>query len=316
MALSSDMVDTYRRYKKGTQSFVQWLAQTARSTGTVDKLFIPEKSAGVPRAATGGRLKGKARKEAKDLAVRTPTTIVISVNQFCTLAKAIATSKKITTISPAVFQALRAVIGQRKECAQWYLGNQDQIDSATQDANSQHQYFIEILQEVCSILEPKKQKLRPVAPTTTPKAKKVDTQFAHLAVEDTIKTDDVEIPESLCTPTTKDAVHYQSEISDADDSFALFCLLGDMRALRFFVKETWREFLRGDIALQTAALVTNTACAMLERLNDTFLEDFPRFKQTGEVSMWDKVNHFFNKEADGLGPDTHDGMLKVYQDDG
>ena len=63
MGLAPLLVDTYRKYKKGTNNFVQWLAETARATGTVNDVFKDSCQDVVP--PTGGRLKGVASKEAK-----------------------------------------------------------------------------------------------------------------------------------------------------------------------------------------------------------------------------------------------------------
>lgn len=73
MGLAPALVDTYRKYKKGTENFVQWLAGTARATGTVEDVFLAHTQEKLP--TTGGRLKGKARKEAKKagLAANTST---------------------------------------------------------------------------------------------------------------------------------------------------------------------------------------------------------------------------------------------------
>jgi hypothetical protein len=48
MGLSPLLVDTYRRYKRDTKTFTQWLGTTARSTGLIDKIFQDDSDKQVP----------------------------------------------------------------------------------------------------------------------------------------------------------------------------------------------------------------------------------------------------------------------------
>lgn len=123
MALLSALGDTYRRYKKGTESCVQWLATAARSTGAVGDIFTSEY---LPQKTTcGGRPKEKARTKpsAAGLSAK-PAVYKVPTKAFVRLAKAIVGNSTIE-IPRSVLATLRAVIRGRKDCATWYLMNQN-----------------------------------------------------------------------------------------------------------------------------------------------------------------------------------------------
>jgi hypothetical protein len=94
MGVAPVLVDTYRRYKKGTENFVQWLAETARGTGQADDVFKAGTKDNVP--SSGGRLKGKARMEAKKAGLGSNMTrFVVPMKAMAGLAKAIVTTKTV-----------------------------------------------------------------------------------------------------------------------------------------------------------------------------------------------------------------------------
>lgn len=108
MGLAPVLNDTYRKYKMGTANFVQWLAETARATGTVNHVFSKGHQGAIPKSRA--RLKGNARKEAKtDLSQDASPTYQVTINTFTVLAKAIAEDKS-TSVLLSVFRTLQAVI--------------------------------------------------------------------------------------------------------------------------------------------------------------------------------------------------------------
>lgn len=107
MALPSFVVDTYRRYKRGTEEFVNWLATTARATGKVEHLFKKGDQNVLPQK-NSKRLKGKARKDAK--AVASPQgSIEVPMRTFHDLAAAIVKSKLVVPLQ--VMDILKDAIG-------------------------------------------------------------------------------------------------------------------------------------------------------------------------------------------------------------
>ena len=232
MGLAPLLVDTYHKYKKGTNNFVQWLAETARATGTVNDVFKDSRQDVVP--PTGGRLKGATRKEAKKagLTQNATATCQITTKSFLALATAIAADKR-TCVPPEVFTTLRAVIRGRKDCAVWYSMISDQVDDAVKESNAGHRHFIKLLEDVLEIIKSKlsqtqRQPLKAVK--TTPLH--TSNAFEHLKFEEPLDTEDMpEAIESPVMPATQ-KVSYKLEPSETDVSFAIYCFLKDATHLR------------------------------------------------------------------------------------
>jgi hypothetical protein len=170
MGLAPLLVDTYHKYKKGTNNFVQWLAETARATGTIDHVFKNGPKETIP--ASGGRLKGAARKQAKKAGLmQNATTYQIPIKSFKILAEAIAMTGGVQ-VPASVFMTLRAVIRGRKGCASWYGRTSDPDDNATKENNAGHNHFIEVLEDVLAIL-----KVKQIRVTTTPTSQGTPTSM-------------------------------------------------------------------------------------------------------------------------------------------
>jgi hypothetical protein len=286
MVLAPHLIETYAEYKKGTDTFVQWLVETARATGTVGFLFKSGAKVAALAASAGGRLKGKARKQAKKEA---PTPVLetqkISINVFDQLAHAIA-SDKTAKVPSSMFDILRSVIRGRKECAAWSIFNQINASDAMKETNEGHQHFIAVLEHVMSILKVKEPSLRKAVPQTTTSAiDHITNVYECLRLEDTVESDDLSEIVPLPTPSGI----YKLESMRGETSFAIFCLLRDMTSLRIYVRRTWREFKRGNIALHTAALVMNAAIAKIQEMNNEFRTGDPNVDAMNHLSILDYV---------------------------
>jgi hypothetical protein len=154
MGLAPLLVDTYRKYKQGTGKFVQWLAETARATGTVNDVFKDGHQDAIPPA--GGRLKGAARKEAKKVRLTHHATVScqITTKSFLTLANAI-TADKRASVPHTVYTTLRAVIRGRKDCENWYTLNSNAGNDTARGNNASHRHFMKILETLLEIPQTK-----------------------------------------------------------------------------------------------------------------------------------------------------------------
>ncbi|CAG5150114.1 uncharacterized protein ALTATR162_LOCUS2552 [Alternaria atra] len=154
MGLAPLLVDTYRKYKQGTGNFVQWLAETARATGTVNDVFKDSHQGAISPA--GGRLKGAARKEAKKAGLTHNATVScqITTKSFLTLANSISADKR-AAVPYIVYTTLRAVILGRKDCANWYTLTSNAGNDTVMENNASHKHFIKILETVLEILQTK-----------------------------------------------------------------------------------------------------------------------------------------------------------------
>jgi hypothetical protein len=179
----------------------------------------------------------------------------------------------------SVFATLSAVIRGRKDCAAWYLLNQDHADDTMKTNNDRHQHFIKILEDTLQILKKKQPQTKQSSISTEDTyVKKVANMFECLELSETDESE--EIPESIPTvPKVEKNVKYKLEASDADVSFAVYCFLKDLTNIRLFVRRTWREFKHGKIGLSAAAVTMNAAIGMIEKLSDEFQEAFLHFKK-------------------------------------
>ncbi|CAO2648058.1 Nn.00g089800.m01.CDS01 [Neocucurbitaria sp. VM-36] len=280
------LADSYRKYKHGTNNFVQCLAETARATGRVNDVFKNDCPQQAIKTA-GGRLKGKARKEVQK-AGPTPAaaTYQVPIKNFDRLAKAIANTKHVQ-VPRAVFTTLRSVIRGRKECANWYSLNADLEDNIVKEKNAGHQYYIKILEGVLDTLKIKLPQVnRTPLEADVSGPNHVANMFKHLELEECDESDDM--PE-ITTPFVNKTVAYKLETSDENISFAIYCFLKDATHIRLFVRRTWREFKRNNIGLQAAALTMNAALAMIEKLSADFEEAYPQFTTTEELYMHGKI---------------------------
>jgi hypothetical protein len=144
MGLSPLLVDTYRRYKRDTEIFTQWLGTTARATGLVEGLF--EEAAEKQQPSNSGRKKGITRKPCNEA-----STHKVSVNAFITLTNAL-----IDTMSSKVPRHMMIILGDilkaRRGYAAWYRTHETEASASKHSHNEGHQHIIEVLQEVHRIL--------------------------------------------------------------------------------------------------------------------------------------------------------------------
>ena len=268
MPLPSIVLDTYLRYKTGTKTFVQWLASSARATGTVEDLFTDPVS---------GRKKGKARKESKIAPSTSDEPIHIPLSLYDKLANAVIGSST-ATVPKSMLDILHDAISKREECAVYYArkrARKGKYKSSSADAG--HAYCISTLKATLNILLRKdvsmshneKRKDLTVSPD-------LEDRFPDLHLTDansdkTPASEDIAVPETIKTEGD-----YAVEPTKEDAEFAFFCMMKDITDIRFFVRRTWRKHKAGLITLETAAMTMNAAIQIVEHLNMTFLESFPK----------------------------------------
>jgi len=297
MALPPLLFDAYQKYKRGTEDLVQWLAETARATGTVNEVFSDSQQHGKP--PTGGRLKGNARKDAKNA----PAMYQITAGSFVTLATAIADDARVP-VPTSVFGTLQTVIRGRKDCAVWYASTSDCADNAVKKNNAGHQHFIKTLEDVLEILKAaKKPPVERRQPKTT-KAEVIRTSNKYELLENEALPESDDMPEIIDVNArpAKSKVTYKLEESEADVTFAIYCFLKDVTVLRIAVRRTWHEFANGDIGLQAAALTMNVALAMIEKLSNDFEESNPRFNGSNGHSVHSELIGFLQRSRSKVEP--------------
>ncbi|KAH8732430.1 hypothetical protein GQ44DRAFT_821706 [Phaeosphaeriaceae sp. PMI808] len=271
MGTSPLLVDTYRRYKRDTKAFTQWLCATARATGLTDSLFNKDTFESQQPNKTRRRKSKHQRSQMKFNAYEIP------IGDFRILANAIKDTGdyKVPRYMMAV---LRDIIRARKRCAAWYQAHQVDESEIKNAHNDGHQYIIKALEEVFEIFSPIQEKAPTESPPIATETSNLTNIFGSLKVEDcpTWDMEDVRLP----APSKKaQQDSYQPEASPEDVSLALYCFMKDMTDIRIFIRRTWREYKYGHITLDSAAVMSNTAIDVMHHLNDSFIEAFPQFAE-------------------------------------
>ncbi|KAF2107897.1 hypothetical protein BDV96DRAFT_653398 [Lophiotrema nucula] len=287
MTLSPVLVDTYLRYKRGTLKFVNWLATAAKGTGAVDHL-LSDTSISAAATQPTTRLKGKARAEAKKKkAVDTqPTAIDVPLKTFQQLANSIVAARR--TVPDTILSILTDVINARKECATFYKALGTGADGRFGVSNNRHQYFIKLLEKVYRTLKPHVANKEREPATKTEQRDEEDfntltNMFEYLEVEECKESKGSSPTPSLTPAKAKDIPTYKLEPSAEDISFAIFCFLKDCNQVRLLVHQTWREYKFRRVSLTTAALTMNAAVEIFRQLHESFVADYPDFKDHAKI---------------------------------
>ncbi|KAK0508380.1 hypothetical protein JMJ35_009464 [Cladonia borealis] len=328
---SNFFVNTYQLYKEQTDKLAQWLVDNAAACGY--KLPEPDKqvarqngalngtspSDSAPSPTPSGRLKGRARKDAK---LRTAAASVVSVedatsqptyriklSQFTELARKIAESSG-TIVPASVIKLAGRVVDLRRGFSRFY---EKQATDSTRTANLKHAHFVSTLEEVISILKApssgaSNDSVNASTSTNTGDTVKASTdrissgtemlsnQFDHLELEEPIDIDDTSPALNAATPTTGATaskaddkvscrVEYQSDNDEDDEEkyFAMYCLFTDLHGLRTFIGKTWEDYSDGKMDLMAASVLTNTAFDLVRRTETKFFTALPEFESAQKL---------------------------------
>ncbi|KAI1264524.1 hypothetical protein F5Y18DRAFT_436903 [Xylariaceae sp. FL1019] len=275
----SSLASSYRIYKQDTDAVAAWLASTAKSLGYTLKSTTDATS-------STGRLKGKARKEAKQAKLVGPKYI-ISIDDFVRLAEYIANKRA------PVPETLMVIVDRVIEMRSGFgakLAEYGKI--VNEEAENNHQYFIEVLEIVRDTLKPlmkankasaaqqssKKSSMNSKnggasgASQTGAKDNDLSNRFANLTVEhpsqDFIDSPDIERP----VKCQNDDATYEAETETGLDHalLMLFMLIHDMNYIRSVLKLVWAEYKAGRRELVAAALTTSTAVDLVRNMVKDF----------------------------------------------
>ncbi|KAH3973094.1 hypothetical protein HBI26_104030 [Parastagonospora nodorum] len=276
MEVSSLLVDTYKRYKKGSAIVVSWMATTAAKYQNIDHLLVK-----------GPRLKGKARIDARQ-ANGSIRHAKIPLSSFHGLVAIL--SKAGIKMSQNIEIILWDVIKARKECAAFYRYQPEKSKENTK-TDEGHQYFIDILQHAYITLKRPGHDARSTATDCQPQIYREDPSniFAYLYAEEIEDAEDT-VPISgasylpvQATRSTKYVIEQSPEQRQQERSFAVFCFLEDLIPIRLFVHRSWREWKERRVTLATASVTANVVIEILRLINEAFLIDYPDFNTHNKV---------------------------------
>ncbi|KAJ4244163.1 hypothetical protein NW764_016578 [Fusarium oxysporum] len=316
---SASFFSIYQKYKRDTDIVASWLATTAKQHGYTASLAAPPTAGAVANksaAPSSGRLKGKARKEAKQQQQQhvAPSGIdakdapdpppkpkyVLAIRDFVPLAEFIA--RKLTTTTPMEANngagiplffstALERAIRVRKMFSM-HLSEANKHLSVR--ANTAHAYFVSVLEKVRYILfkveggsgvafnmASKKGATNAIRDNSVVEAKIRDfSLFQMLQVyepsENFSDSSDVVLP----APSSPIDLEYtiENDESEAECIFAFTALLKDLIKLRKEVSNLWNEYHSGKIDLAAAAVGANLAIELARSMEE---EMAPLLKKHG-----------------------------------
>ncbi|KAF2166722.1 hypothetical protein M409DRAFT_22778 [Zasmidium cellare ATCC 36951] len=273
--LPKSLYSSYEQYKTDSDYVANWLATTARTCGYVD-----HEAPSTATAKTSTRLKGKARKQARE-ATSTPTATsstqqrkhCVKIKDFARLAKVIADSTEPRVKVPKAFTyRLRRAINQRKFLRTWYSAQGQATRSA--DIHDGHEHFIGVLEQVAKLLRPNE------APSTEAEAGTDDTStsfanmFEGLHIEEPVDNSKDEQSDSM--PDVAGEGEFTSELGTNKDEAltALMWLYIDVHRIRKLIQGLWRLYRQGDVDLAAVSITTNTAIDFVRSLEDDFATAF------------------------------------------
>jgi hypothetical protein len=306
--LPGSLNSTYRRYKDDTDAVASWLASTAKTLGFPVDRMSPHGGAGPQDAAvpSQGRLKGKARKEAKTAhRAPEPTRYTVAIKDFVPLAQFIASKGKhsAAVVPPELIATLARVIDCRSKFGK-LLVSHGSLPNAASD--SKHDHFIQVLKSVKDSLR------QPRAVAPTPSA--ADPQHAPAAdITNRFKVLDVEEPSVAFEeawsnapdrPQAQEAdlVKYEAQVTDteADILMAYALLLQDVHRIRVRIGSIWKSYRNGTLDLGAAATATNAATSLARGIIEDVEHLFPRYGGGLEALVTD----YFHAHCHGSGIDV------------
>jgi hypothetical protein len=169
----------------------------------------------------------------------------------------------------------------RAQAAKWYaeLAKKDSIDThfTLHAANTSHQYFLAILEQVFDILRKEhKRKAEKKVPVLASDINDLTNLYHHLQLEETATEADcataagppLRPKKASGKPKQKDAYDLGSEKEET--LFAIWCLFKDIFSIRLYTRSMWASYGKGEISLMVACKMTEKAIIMGRSLSRGF----------------------------------------------
>lgn len=323
MILSDFLKSSLKIYKDDTDIIATWLAVTAKRCGyssdLLDRTDPLSFSKPIPPQSSN-RLKGKARKQARDAAAAqesrtTPSkatdnppakaSYTIKVQDFTALAGYIASSSKpVIKVPGSVVETLNRAIELRSQHNSWFR-EQNASDKPIEEvkADENHSYFLGILERTLEILRPHMpsdmindllcEPLSELGVNEDPGEKttsQIRNIFDSLDVQEPsqefLARPGVSVPRSTTEHRYKAKVVHSLE----EQYLAAHCLFQDLRNLRSFLRQLWASYRTGETNLVAASITTNTAIDFVRDIEQDYLQQFPdQSDYQGIVALFYKV---------------------------
>ena len=211
------------------------------------------------------------------------TTVTLTTSQLIDLTKIV--TKSQTEVPEHIMQTLKAVIDGRKLCAGWYAALSGSETSQRVDGNNKHQYFIEVLRQIQDLLEhARENRFSRPSPHSQAINNNMDQEQEHLA--NMFSVLEMEEPSShrlgqasrhkpKASKKTDNEVTFSLESTEETKTFALWCMLEDLRDVRNEVRALWQDYRAGKVDFSVAGAVTNFAIGLIRYTELEFAPEYP-----------------------------------------
>ena len=313
--LPTFLQSSYKTYKEDTNVIATWLAHAAKKCGYSADLLDHVNHIEPPRnVQPAGRLKGKARKQAKQASKSAAFTsetpsgqatqpeapqpevpiYTIKIKEFITLAEYIvSTTKPLLRVPASVVKALDRAIVLRKE-----HGAEAEASDAPDEG---HAHFMGVLEKTRDVLRSRsptetiKDRLaRPANESdgdADPKGEDLVNRFGGLDFQEPSQ-EFVDAPD--VKPATKHGEEPQPKYevepfhAKEEEYFAALCLFEDVREIRKFLSALWATQYKEGMDLCAISITVDTAIGFVRTLE----QDFVRIHPT-KTDFKDIVDIFF-----------------------
>ncbi|KAJ3036690.1 hypothetical protein HDV00_002450 [Rhizophlyctis rosea] len=347
IGLPSTLYDSYRAYKKDTNTVITAILAAAREVLPAD---ILDGLTLTPGGTTDNRrLKGKARKTAKAASASdhsttsdvsnssNPTirsTTPISLSQFKSLLDALSNKASILRPLPTlVLATLQRVLEMRKTFRNFYDAATSVMEPSRQrkeasSSNASHQHFLDILQRAHDLFSgaarrvqrAQKEPMKEARPSRWKGKGKGDrttltNQFEMLEVEEPKVTEFSSANEVVRhqRPTPALDVLLERSYQVEEDllhefQFAAWCLHEDLTEIRNFMLNAWKQYRRDEITFVTISCLMTLAVDISEAIEDAFRNQFPL---CNSYNKWlDAL--YLNAQGSADPMTVFKGMLHIY----
>lgn len=281
--LPRKIIDTYDRYKNGTNTVISWLLDAAKSSNGNQE---------------NGRKTGQQEK------ADAPVARLRDLVPLATKAS------KSENVPAELLGILKDVIQARHKAHSWYqhctLSNRA---ISSEQKNDTHLYFIGVLQEVLNILQGSETLARLAthgAEGDEASPPKEDTSapsnlYEYLELEEPLESLLAE-PEVKDSEASKPSVVHPDldvEIASEEKLFALFCFFKDAYKLHEVLIERWSSYSKGLCSLVSASLTTTAAMDLIREANEDLVSRFPEFADHGAIFTFLKDNGYDMSREEG-----------------
>jgi hypothetical protein len=192
-----------------------------------------------------------------------------------------------------MFELLRSAITLRKKCASWFremLNPNDELP----ESDDKHSHFIDVLETVLEILRPRlwpatsesdvrrsMEKMNLNGKLKIP-ADEINNPFEVLFIEGDPVSETPLIAEPPRVPQRKlpvpppPPVRYETEATDEEILFGVFCFFYDLNELKTFILDIWTRYKNETCDLIPASVTANCAFELAQRAETDFITLFPR----------------------------------------